>query len=80
MGGKANIVFSYDSQTENVQVVIVKGKQLSLFGRDWMSEVKLNSKRISDVHKNSNIRNYSFSKLTAKYSNLFSNSTEPIKH
>ena len=51
MLGRLNVEVTYGGQTEMLQLVVVKGKGPSLFGRDWLAQLKLDWKAIYLINR-----------------------------
>lgn len=48
--GKIQVDVRYEGQSYSLPMVVVRGKGVSLFGRDWMKHIRLDWKAIKKVH------------------------------
>ena len=64
--GTAQVEVQYESQQATLPVFVIKGEGTSLFGRNWLKEIKLNWSTISWVDTENSVQ-----QLLDKHSRLF---------
>ena len=49
--GEATVHVQYHTQEVNLPIIVTKGSGLALIGRDWLSKIKLEWHRISNIRQ-----------------------------